>query len=186
MQAVKPASHTHTALAAPALQVSYPISNGIVQNWDDMYHVWDHTFSSQLKVDPTDSCILLTDPPLNPRSNRERLFQTMFERYGFVGAYIQIQAVLTLYAQGEAAGTGQHCCFGVSSSTGLLAHQETPVGAFKGLQMHLSKTLNCSALRHCGVVRCGVVHSFDRSMWPCANHSTPAHFLHCQDVALQC
>ena len=83
------------------MQVSYPISNGIVQNWDDMYHVWEHTFSSELKVDPTDSRILLTDPPLNPRSNRERLFQTMFERYGFAGAYIQIQAVLTLYAQGE-------------------------------------------------------------------------------------
>jgi actin-related protein 2 len=26
------------------LEVSYPISNGIVQNWDDMGHIWDHTF----------------------------------------------------------------------------------------------------------------------------------------------
>ena len=102
-----------------------------MQNWDDMYHVWEHTFSSQLKVDPTDSCILMTDPPLNPRSNRERLFQTMFERYGFTGAYIQIQAVLTLYAQGEAAGTAHHCCLEASSSSGLLASRDPDWGLLK-------------------------------------------------------
>ncbi|RWW71281.1 hypothetical protein BHE74_00021007 [Ensete ventricosum] len=32
------------------LDISYPVSNGIVQNWDDMGHVWDHAFYSELKV----------------------------------------------------------------------------------------------------------------------------------------
>lgn len=32
------------------LEISYPVSNGIVQNWDDMGHVWDHTFFNELKV----------------------------------------------------------------------------------------------------------------------------------------
>ena len=32
------------------LDISYPVNNGIVQNWDDMGHVWDHVFSSELKV----------------------------------------------------------------------------------------------------------------------------------------
>ena len=87
-----------------SLEVTYPITNGIVQKWDDMQHVWDHTFYHQLQVDPTECKILLTDPPLNPQGNRDRLLQTMFEHYGFAAAFIQIQAVLTLYAQGE-----QHC-----------------------------------------------------------------------------
>lgn len=84
-----------------SLEVSYPITNGIVQKWDDMQHVWNHTFYEQLQIDPTECKILLTDPPLNPKENRDRLLQTMFEHYGFAAAFIQIQAVLTLYAQGE-------------------------------------------------------------------------------------
>lgn len=82
------------------LEVTYPVVNGIIQQWDDMQHVWDHTFHEQLQIDPKDCKILLTDPPLNPKGNREKLLQTMFETYGFAAAFIQIQAVLTLYAQG--------------------------------------------------------------------------------------
>nr|GMC69202.1 actin-related protein 2 [Ipomoea batatas] len=55
------------------LDISYPVNNGIVQNWDDMGHVWDHAFFNELKVDPTECKILLTDPPLNPSKNREKM-----------------------------------------------------------------------------------------------------------------
>lgn len=83
------------------LEVTYPVVNGIIQHWENMQHVWDHTFHEQLQINPSDCKILLTDPPLNPKGNREKLLQTMFETYGFAAAFIQIQAVLTLYAQGE-------------------------------------------------------------------------------------
>ncbi|KAK6155365.1 hypothetical protein DH2020_009613 [Rehmannia glutinosa] len=86
------------------LDISYPVNNGIVQNWDDMGHVWDHAFFSELKVDPTECKILLTDPPLNPSKNREKMVEIMFEKYNFSGVFIQIQAVLTLYAQGLLTG----------------------------------------------------------------------------------
>lgn len=71
-----------------------------MRNWEDMNHVWDYTFNEKLKIDPTDSKILLTEPPMNPKKNREKMAETMFETYGFQGIYIAIQAVLTLYAQG--------------------------------------------------------------------------------------
>ncbi|GBG85475.1 hypothetical protein CBR_g40116 [Chara braunii] len=86
------------------LEVTYPIKNGIVQDWDDMGSVWDHTFFDILKLNPPECKILLTDPPLNPRRNRERMVETMFEKYGFRAMYIQVQAVLTLYAQGLLTG----------------------------------------------------------------------------------
>ncbi|KAF5188409.1 Actin-related protein [Thalictrum thalictroides] len=86
------------------LDISYPVNNGIVQNWDDMGHVWDHAFFNELKIDPTVCKILLTDPPLNPSKNREKMVETMFEKYNFSGVFIQIQAVLTLYAQGLLTG----------------------------------------------------------------------------------
>jgi actin-related protein 2 len=66
-----------------------------------MCHVWDYTFYDKMKLEPKDCKILLTEPPLNPAKNRSRMFEMMFERYGFHSANIAIQAVLTLYAQGE-------------------------------------------------------------------------------------
>lgn len=49
-----------------------------------------------------DMQVLLTEPPMNPKRNREKLIETMFEKYQFEGVYVAVQAVLTLYAQGRA------------------------------------------------------------------------------------
>lgn len=37
------------------LEVSYPMENGIVRNWDDMKTVWNYTFQEKMKIDPKDS-----------------------------------------------------------------------------------------------------------------------------------
>jgi len=87
------------------LQVGYPMENGIVRNWDDMLHVWDYTFGPEkMNVTPGECKVMLTEPPMNPVRNRERMVEVMFEKYGFAGAYVAIQAVLTLYAQGLLTG----------------------------------------------------------------------------------
>lgn len=83
------------------LQVTQPMEHGIVKNWEDMKLLWDYTFDEKLKVDPRGRKVLLTEPPMNPKVNRQRMCQVMFEDYGFDGVYIAIQAVLTLYAQGN-------------------------------------------------------------------------------------
>lgn len=87
------------------LEVKYPMENGIVRNWDDMLHVYDYTFGrDKMNIDPHNSKILLTEPPMNPMKNREKMVEVMFEKYQFHGVYIAIQAVLTLYAQGLQTG----------------------------------------------------------------------------------
>jgi actin-related protein 2 len=86
------------------LDVNYPVENGIVRNWDDMKLIWNHTFYDKLKISPPDCRIMLTEPPMNPKKNRENLIQNMFETYGFNGVYVAVQAVLTLYAQGLFTG----------------------------------------------------------------------------------
>ncbi|XP_017888234.1 actin-related protein 2 isoform X1 [Ceratina calcarata] len=87
------------------LEISYPMQNGIVRNWDDMCHVWDYTFGPEkMNINPRECKILLTEPPMNPITNREKMIEVMFEKYGFAGTYIAIQAVLTLYAQGLISG----------------------------------------------------------------------------------
>lgn len=87
------------------LEVNYPMENGIVRNWEDMCHIWDYTFGpDKMNINPPDCKILLTEPPMNPTKNREKMIEVMFEKYQFHGAYIAIQAVLTLYAQGLISG----------------------------------------------------------------------------------
>jgi len=87
------------------LECSYPMDNGIVRNWEDMLHVWDYTFGeSKMNIDPKNCKVLLTEPPLNPMKNRQKMIEVMFEKYQFEGVYIAIQAVLTLYAQGLLTG----------------------------------------------------------------------------------
>ncbi|CAB0031328.1 unnamed protein product [Trichogramma brassicae] len=87
------------------LEISYPMQNGIVRNWEDMCHVWDYTFGPEkMNINPRECKILLTEPPMNPITNREKMIEVMFEKYQFAGMYIAIQAVLTLYAQGLISG----------------------------------------------------------------------------------
>lgn len=87
------------------LEVTYPMENGIVRNWDDMASLYDYTFGPQkLNINPSGCKLLLTEPPMNPKKNREKMVELMFERYQFDGIYVAIQAVLTLYAQGLLTG----------------------------------------------------------------------------------
>lgn len=62
------------------LEVSYPMENGVVRNWEDMCHVWDYTFGEQkMNIDPKNSKILLTEPPMNPTKNREKMIEVFIK-----------------------------------------------------------------------------------------------------------
>jgi actin-related protein 2 len=86
------------------LDISYPVENGIVRDWEGMKHVWDYTFFERLKCDPKEHKVLLTEPPMNPIANQKNMYDAMFETYGFIGAKVNIQAMLVLYAQGLLSG----------------------------------------------------------------------------------
>lgn len=90
------------------LDVTYPMENGIVRykrrlfccildkivftnrlyfcrNWDDMCHVWDYTFGpKKMNIDPKECKIMLTEPPMNPIRNREKMIEVNY----FIGKYI--------------------------------------------------------------------------------------------------
>ena len=86
------------------LEIRYPIEHGIVTNWDDMEKIWHYTFYNELRISIEEHPVMLTEAPMNPKANRERMAQIMFESFNVPAMYVSIQAVLSLYSAGRTTG----------------------------------------------------------------------------------
>ena len=87
------------------LNLQYPIKAGIVESWEDMEKVWHHTFYNELRCAPEEANgVVLTEAPLNPKANREKMVTIMFETFQVKNVYVALQAVMSLYAAGRTTG----------------------------------------------------------------------------------
>ena len=64
-------ANPHRAL----LDITYPITEGTVRDWNDFSKLWDYCFRNKmgLEQDKRDKMILVTEAALNPRKNREQM-----------------------------------------------------------------------------------------------------------------
>ena len=89
------------------LEVSYPIEEGRVKNWEDFAKLWEYTLHSRMGISKDglgEKKMLVTEAALNPKKNREKMAELIFERYGFGGCMFESQALLSLMADGCTTG----------------------------------------------------------------------------------
>jgi actin beta/gamma 1 len=130
------------------LKLEYPIAHGIVTSWDNMEKIWHHTFHNELRINPEEHPVLLTEAPLNPKENRERMTQIMFETFNVPSLYVQIQAVLSLYASGRTTGIVMDAGDGVSHTVPIFEGFALPFAvsrlnvAGRDLSQYMTKILS--------------------------------------------
>ena len=103
-----------------------PIEKGLITDWDDMEQIWHHTFYNELRVVPENHAVLLTEPPLCPKANRERMLQIMMETFNVAAVHFNIQAVLALYSSGRTTGCVLDSGFGATHSVPIYEGYHLP------------------------------------------------------------
>ena len=98
---------------AGILNLEYPITRGIITNWDDMERIWHSIFYNELMIDPAEHPVLLTEVPepsyckrlmLKWKTSREKMMQIMFESFSVVSFYVAAQPALSLMGAGRDTG----------------------------------------------------------------------------------
>lgn len=99
------------------LDINYPIKegmikdnpnhpNGIKGDWEDFEKLWHYTFHTKMGLpeDLSDKCILVTEAALQPKKNREKMADLIFDKFGFGYVMFETQALLSLMAEGKNTG----------------------------------------------------------------------------------
>ena len=69
-----------------------------------MENIWKYTFINELRVDPSEHYIMISDSPMNTKVNKEKLALIMFEEFNIPGLFFANQVVLPLYSIGKTIG----------------------------------------------------------------------------------
>nr|XP_033811851.1 actin-like [Geotrypetes seraphini] len=102
------------AFAQPDIKIIEPVRHGIIIDWEAMETIWRYIFYHDLKASPEEHAVLLSDPPLSPTTNREKLVEVLFESMKSIAMYVAYQSVLSTYSYGKVSGLVVESGYGVS------------------------------------------------------------------------
>eukprot|EP01124_Arcella_intermedia_P010116 TRINITY_DN16665_c0_g1_i1.p1 TRINITY_DN16665_c0_g1~~TRINITY_DN16665_c0_g1_i1.p1 ORF type:complete len:308 (-),score=55.85 TRINITY_DN16665_c0_g1_i1:252-1175(-) len=96
---------------------------GNIVDWDGMELLWQHLFD-KMCISSSERPILLTESPLRPKSNREKLLQLAFDCFSAPASVVALEPVLSLFACDRSSGLvlqlGEGCCTTLAVLDGYL------------------------------------------------------------------
>ncbi|XP_075449449.1 actin-1-like [Ascaphus truei] len=102
------------AWVEPDLRIVEPVHHGIIVDWDAAETLWRHMYYHNLKVPLEEHALLISDPPLSPTTNREKMVEVVFESMNCPGMYVAYQSVLSTYSYGKTGGLVVESGYGVT------------------------------------------------------------------------
>jgi len=84
--------------------IYYPIKNGIIQDFDKMYLIWNHIFNEKLNINPKTTDILLSLSFSSDNNYTNKIYDIMKTIYNFKQIKIFNQQTLSLYSVGKNFG----------------------------------------------------------------------------------
>jgi len=91
------------------LKLTYPVNNGNIKDWEDMKAIWLHSFFNEMREEPKESAVFITDPDKDPKINKEKIAQIFFEEFKVPAIYMTNPGILSLYASGLTTGVAVDC-----------------------------------------------------------------------------
>ncbi|KAF8047757.1 hypothetical protein N665_2839s0003 [Sinapis alba] len=101
-----PLSDVDVDIDLTSASVRRPIDRGYLINPDLQRDIWSHLFTSLLRITPTSSSLLLTEPPLSIPSVQRATDELVFEDFGFSSLYLaNPQSLVHLYEASRQPGS---------------------------------------------------------------------------------
>ncbi|KAL3699170.1 hypothetical protein R1sor_017192 [Riccia sorocarpa] len=123
--AKKPTRKLYTGVQAMGYRRDYmevipALKDGLINDWEVVESIWDHTLKDRLMIDPKEHPMLLAEPSFNTAQHREKVVELMFEKYQIPALFLAKNAVLTSFASGRATSLVVDC--GGGSTTVAAVH----------------------------------------------------------------
>jgi actin-related protein len=171
------------------LTLNSPIEKGLITNWDDMETIWKHIFRKELKVESSETPVLLTEPSFNPKANRAKTMELMFEAFGTPSAFLASTAGLTALSSGQSTAVMVECGGGYTQAVPVHEYHVLPYAACqldvtgKELTQYLHKLMTednhfrllpmtSKDVRLLKETLCYVAYDFDKEMQTAASSDT--------------
>ena len=172
------------------LKIDEPVQQGVIVNYEDMTKIWSHLMNNELRVAPDEHKMMISEPPRNPKPNREKLVNIMFNEFSVQRMYVSIQAVLSLFASGKTTGTVVDCGDGISHTVPIYEGYAIPHAIIKinlagrdlndyllGLLLQRgysfsSSSSNKDEIKKIKETKCYVAQDFDAEMKAAAEQTT--------------
>ncbi|PVU87906.1 hypothetical protein BB559_005823 [Furculomyces boomerangus] len=89
------------SLFRPGMEVKNVLADGMVDDWDAYEKILDYALYNQLRINPEEHPIMVSEASWNSAEKREKLTELMFEKFKCPGFYVCKSAVLTAFGTGK-------------------------------------------------------------------------------------